>query len=160
MKKELLEQLESLRIDVDVETQYCDPTGELRARYEKANEMLDECIAIIDKSVIDNYNYYEDEKERIYDYCRENDLSLTDEDLADKLWDVDYITGNQTGYDTEENCQIYVGQNLDLAKEALDSFGVRFRDIPEDSPATYIDATIRCYLLAMLIEELQEEATL
>ena len=44
MKKELLEQLESLRIDVDAETQYCDPTGELRARYEKANEMLNECI--------------------------------------------------------------------------------------------------------------------
>ena len=160
MKKELLEQLESLRIDVDAETQYRDPTGELRARYEKANEMLDECIAMVDKYVIDNYNYYEDEKSRIYDYCRENNLSLTDEDLVDKLWDVDYITGNQTGYDTEEKCQVYVGQNLDLAQEALDSFGTSFKDIPEDNPATYIDATIRCYLLAMLIGELQEEDTL
>lgn len=160
MKKELLEQLESLRIDVDIETQYCDPTGELRARYEEANKMLDECIDIVNKSIIDNYNYYEDEKERIYNYCRENNLSLTDEDLIDKLWDVDYITGNQTGYDTEENCKVYVGQNLDLAQEALDSFGTSFKDIPEDNPATYIDATIRCYLLAMLIGELQEEDTL
>jgi len=160
MKKELLEQLESLRIDVDTETQYCDPTGELRARYEKANEMLDECIAIVDKYMVDNYNYYEDEKGRIYDYCRENGLSLTDEDLVDRLWDVDYITGNQTGYDTEENCQIYVGQNLDLAKEAFDAFGTTLKDIPEDNPAIYIDATIRCYLLQILIWELQGENTL
>lgn len=160
MKKELLEQLESLRIDVDVETQYRDPTGELCTRYEKANDMLDECIAIVDKYVIDNYNYYEDEKSRIYNYCRENNLSLTDENLVDILWDVDYITGNQTGYDTEENCQVYVGQNLDLAQEALDSFDISFKDISEDNPAIYIDTTIRCYLLAMLIEELQEEVIL
>ena len=159
MKKELLDALESLRIDIDTETRYCDPTGELCTRYEKANDMLDECIAIVDKYVVDNYNYYEDEKSRIYDYCRENNLSLTDEDLVDTLWDVDYITGNQTGYDTEENCQIYVGQNLDLAKEALDSFGTSFKDIPEDNLATYIDTTIRCYLLQELIWELQEENT-
>lgn len=36
--------LEVLRIDVDTECQYCDPTGNLKKLYEGANEMLDECI--------------------------------------------------------------------------------------------------------------------
>ena len=45
--QELVQRMESLRIDVDAETQYCDPTGELRRRYERANEMLDDCIKIV-----------------------------------------------------------------------------------------------------------------
>ncbi len=49
MIDEILESMESLRIDVDAETQYCDPTGELCRRYERANEMLDECISIVKK---------------------------------------------------------------------------------------------------------------
>jgi hypothetical protein len=47
--KNILENLESLRIDVDTECQYSDPTGVLRDKYELANEMLDDCIAIIRK---------------------------------------------------------------------------------------------------------------
>jgi len=47
MINDILERMDSLRIDVDAETQYCDPTGELRRRYERANEMLDECISIV-----------------------------------------------------------------------------------------------------------------
>ena len=43
----LLEDLEALRIDIDIECQYCDPTGVLRDKYERANEMLDDCLNII-----------------------------------------------------------------------------------------------------------------
>lgn len=42
--KELIEDLETLRIDVDTECQYHDPTGVLRDKYNRANEMLDDCI--------------------------------------------------------------------------------------------------------------------
>ena len=50
--KNILEDLESLRIDVDTECQYSDPTGVLRDKYELANEMLDDCIAIVRKAII------------------------------------------------------------------------------------------------------------
>ena len=41
---ELLKNLETLRIDVSLECAYCDPTGALEREYNRANEMLDECI--------------------------------------------------------------------------------------------------------------------
>ena len=50
--KNILEDLESLRIDVDTECQYSDSTGVLRDKYELANEMLDDCIAIVRKAII------------------------------------------------------------------------------------------------------------
>ena len=40
----LIKSLEALRIDVDVECAYCDPTGALQDKYNRANEMLDDCI--------------------------------------------------------------------------------------------------------------------
>lgn len=43
----ILANLESLRIDVNSECQYRDPTGGLREKYERANEMLDECIETV-----------------------------------------------------------------------------------------------------------------
>ena len=48
----LLEDLEALRIDIDAECQYCDSTGVLRNKYERANEILDDCLNII-KEVVD-----------------------------------------------------------------------------------------------------------
>ena len=48
----ILADMEAFRIDVDCETSYCDPTGELRRRYERANEMLDECMSIVVKHLI------------------------------------------------------------------------------------------------------------
>ena len=50
----LLKDLETLRIDVDVECQYCDPSGTLRDKYERANEMLDDCLSIIKETVNKN----------------------------------------------------------------------------------------------------------
>ena len=44
---ELINQMETNRIDVDAETSYCDPAGILRAKYERANRMLDECIQTV-----------------------------------------------------------------------------------------------------------------
>lgn len=50
----LIEDLEMLRINVDVECQYCDSTGVLRDKYERANEMLDDCLSIIKETVNKN----------------------------------------------------------------------------------------------------------
>lgn len=41
---DIIERLESERIDVDSECAYCDPTGALEKEYRRANEMLDDCI--------------------------------------------------------------------------------------------------------------------
>lgn len=46
-ENKLLEELEVLRIDVAAECQYQDPTGALQDKYERANEMLDECIDLV-----------------------------------------------------------------------------------------------------------------
>lgn len=44
MEEEIIECLEGNRINIEVECAYCDPTGALRREYERANEMLDDCI--------------------------------------------------------------------------------------------------------------------
>lgn len=49
MGEELLANLESLRIDIDSEC-YNDSTGALRDKYQRANEMLDDCISVIKKA--------------------------------------------------------------------------------------------------------------
>lgn len=46
---EILKDFEALRIDIESECQYGDPTGILRDKYERANEMLDDCIEILKK---------------------------------------------------------------------------------------------------------------
>ena len=46
---ECIQEMESLRIDIESECQYRDPNGMLRDKYERANEMLDDCIEIIKK---------------------------------------------------------------------------------------------------------------
>lgn len=48
-ENKLLEELEALRIDVAAECQYRDSTGALQDKYERANEMLDECIDCVRK---------------------------------------------------------------------------------------------------------------
>lgn len=49
MGEKLLATLESLRIDIDSEC-YNDSTGALRDKYQRANEMLDDCISVIKKA--------------------------------------------------------------------------------------------------------------
>lgn len=44
--EELIKEMELYRIDVETEC-WNDKTGELRRRYERANEMLDDCINVV-----------------------------------------------------------------------------------------------------------------
>ena len=103
--------------------------------------------------------YIEDEKINFKEYTKE-DLY---EKLSDELWDVDKITGNGPfGYASEEQCAKYVGDNLKLAFEALREFETRLKDVPDDFPAKYMDATVRCYLfhtvLGQVLDDLYEKS--
>ena len=48
MISELIDRLETLRINLDAEAWY-DPTGEITRRCQRANEMLDDCINVVKK---------------------------------------------------------------------------------------------------------------
>ena len=55
IRDEIIDNMEGLRIDIDTECSYRDPTGHLRDKYERANEMLDDCLEIV-KRVLNNIN--------------------------------------------------------------------------------------------------------
>lgn len=110
------------------------------------------------------YNYLESIKEDVKDYLKENynvetieEINEIDTDnLSDELFVEDSVTGNASGsytfstYQAEKN----LCHNLDLLKEALESFGsnIDYLESPEAC-----DVTIRCYLLGSAIEEAIEE---
>ena len=59
MLTDVIAAMESLRIDVDTECEYQDKSGVLRDKYERANEMLDDCLKIVRA-------YYKDEVSKAY----------------------------------------------------------------------------------------------
>ena len=100
------------------------------------------------------YNYKEEEIKDILDYI-DTEVNLKeyeDEEelfyyLYNELWDEDTVTGNQSGYMTEKEHEHFIAENFQLVKDAMESFGYRVKDIPNEKPCTWIDTTIRCYLL-------------
>ena len=111
----------------------------------------------------DCYNYYEVVKNDIKEYIKENNIDVTSEDfdrddLCDRLWVSDSVTGNASGSYTfstrkaEEN--LY--HNWDLLKEALEEFGQADANILEKG-AEWCDVTIRCYLLGQCLDEVIDE---
>lgn len=112
------------------------------------------------------YNYLENVKEDVKEYLKnsynvetvEEIEEIDKDDLYDELFVEDSVTGNGSGsytfstYEAEEN----LCHNLDLLKEALETFG---RDYDEalEKGAEYCDVTIRCYLLGNAIEEAIQE---
>ena len=107
------------------------------------------------------YNYIEEMKDDIIFFMKDNELDWSDyedeSDLLDELWEEDCITGNgPEGYASEEECREFVGENLDLALEALYEYETDFNVIKahRNEIYSYLDATIRCYLLSRVIHEL------
>ena len=110
------------------------------------------------------YNYLKSIKEDVKNYLEENYNVETIEEinkidtnnLYDELFVEDSVTGNASGsytfstYQAEEN----LCHNLDLLKEALESFGsdIDYLESPEAC-----DVTIRCYLLGQVIPDVLEE---
>lgn len=119
---------------------------------------------------MERYDYYETVKNDIKEYIKDHDIDVTSEEfdrdeLCDRLWIADSVTGNASGsytfnaYQAEEN----LCHNWDLLKEALEDFGQTDVNILEKGPE-WCDVTIRCYLLSQclyeVIDELEEEETI
>lgn len=111
----------------------------------------------------DRYDYYEVVKNDIKEYIKKHDIDVTSEDfdrddLCDRLWVSDSVTGNASGsytfnaYQAEEN----LCHNWDLLEEALEEFGQTDVNILEKG-AEWCDVTIRCYLLGQCLDEVIDE---
>ena len=107
------------------------------------------------------YDYRKAMKEDILSYIEENgvDLSLSFEELYEQLyeemWDNNDITGNgsRLGYTMgdEDEAWSYVAENRELLIEAADDFEADCRQFFKEPIEA--DATIRCYLLDLILEE-------
>lgn len=107
------------------------------------------------------YNYYNEMENDIRNYLEyEYDLQNYDDfdavynDLYDRLWMADSVTGNASGsytfstYGAEEN----LCHNMELLIYACNEFGLSLGDAVE-SGAEYCDVTIRCHLLGSVLWE-------
>lgn len=111
-----------------------------------------------------NYNYREAMVSDILDYIRE-EITLSEysnrddltEDLNDRLWICDSVTGNASGSYTfnRSTAKEYVLDNVDDLHEACEEFCVDDSDIGRHflhEDWEWMDTTIRCHLLQECIE--------
>lgn len=91
-------------------------------------------------------------------WLRDDNRDDIEEDLNDRLFVEDSVTGNASGsytfntWQAEEN----LCHNLDLLGEALSAFGCG-SDYLAENGAEACDVTIRCYLLGQAISEVLYE---
>lgn len=108
---------------------------------------------------MEKYDYLSAVESDVREYIENNvnfhdysDLDEMKEDLNEKLFVEDSVTGNASGSYTFNNwkAEEYLCHNLDLLAEANEEFGGS-SDILSDG-AEMCDVTIRCYLLGQAIE--------
>ena len=108
---------------------------------------------------MEKYDYLSAVESDVREYIENNvnfhdysDLDEMKEDLNEKLFVEDSVTGNASGSYTFNTwkAEEYLCHNLDLLAEANDEFGGS-SDILSDG-AEMCDVTIRCYLLGQAIE--------
>lgn len=108
---------------------------------------------------MEKYDYLSAVESDIREYIENNvnfhdysDLDEMKEDLNEKLFVEDSVTGNASGSYTFNTwkAEEYLCHNLDLLAEANEEFGGS-SDILSDG-AEMCDVTIRCYLLGQAIE--------
>lgn len=122
---------------------------------------------------MERYDYLEqvtsDVKDAIYERYDVNELAVEledresfEEDLNERLWCDDSVTGNASGsyYCNAWKAEEALCHNLDLLGEALSEFGCK-PDYMAENGAEACDVTIRCYLLPQAIsaalDEIEEE---
>ena len=107
---------------------------------------------------MEKYDYLSAVESDVREYIENNvdfhdysDLDEMEEDLNEKLFVEDSVTGNASGSYTFNAWQAeeYLCHNLDLLAEASEEFGGN-SDILSDG-AEACDVTIRCYLLGQAI---------
>ena len=109
-----------------------------------------------------NYDYMQALISDIEDFLIMNDINICDLDeeeydnLYDELWDVNSVTGNLSGYTSEEQATEWVGQNLRLALLAMLENGYDKIDLTRKNLATFIDTVIRTYLLGDALAKVKE----
>lgn len=108
---------------------------------------------------MEKYDYLSAVESDVREYIENNvnfhdysDLDEMKEDLNEKLFVEDSVTGNASGSYTFNNwkAEEYLCHNLDLLAEANEAFGGS-SDILSGG-AEMCDVTIRCYLLGQAIE--------
>ena len=108
---------------------------------------------------MEKYDYLSAVESDVREYIENNvnfhdysDLDEMEEDLNEKLFVEDSVTGNASGSYTFNTwkAEEYLCHNLDLLAEANEEFGGS-SDILSDG-AEMCDVTIRCYLLWQAIE--------
>lgn len=107
------------------------------------------------------YDYREAMREDVKNALEEMETTgKTQDEIYDELWIDDSVTGNASGSYTFNSFKAreYVAGNEDLLVEALEEFGAdegQYKKALID--AEYADVTIRCYLLAEVLDEVYEE---
>lgn len=141
-------------------------------RLERENERIN-CLLDELRSKIESYSYnyehavYTDAKAEIEEMLKNGEIVLSDytsrpddfeEDIYDRLWICDSVTGNGSGSYTFNTyrAEMYLAHNWDLLQEALDEFGVNGEDILEHGPE-WCDVTIRCHLLRNAIAQIVDD---
>jgi len=104
------------------------------------------------------YDYFDNVKEDIKSYIKDNYENLEDIDkdsLYDDLFIEDAVTGNASGsyYCNAWKAEESICHNMDLLKEACDEFGC----ITDLESAEAMDVTIRCYVLGQCLDKALEE---
>lgn len=104
-----------------------------------------------------SYDYREAMRNDIREWLKENGETVTEanrDDIYDRLWVADSVTGNASGsytfstWQAEEN----IAHNWDLLAEAMTEFGAGDENVIEKG-AEWCDVTIRCYLLGEILGE-------
>lgn len=109
------------------------------------------------------YDYFENVKEDVKDYIKENFDNLEDinkESLYDDLFIEDSVTGNASGsyYCNTWKSEEAICHNMDLLGEALEEFGYSTEEVNVfEKGAEWADVTIRCYVLGQVIDDAIEE---
>lgn len=113
---------------------------------------------------MEKYNYFESVKNDVLNYIKCEGIEVSNEnrdevaeDLNDRLFVSDSVTGNASGsytfntWEAEEN----LCYNMDLLGEALSEFGCDLSYLEKGAEAC--DVTIRCYLLGSAISAALDE---
>ena len=112
-----------------------------------------------------NYNYYEAVKEDIKNFIEWEGIEVTQdnkdellEELNERLWCDDSVTGNGSGsytfnaWQAEEN----LCHNMDLLRIACEDFGGNLEEWVKRG-AEHCDVSIRCYLLYGCLSDVLDE---
>ena len=120
----------------------------------------------------DNRTYFEQVKADVEQYMEEHEqyFDMSDyrdaddfrNDIYEKMWIADSVTGNGSGSYTFNSYEAkeHVLNDMDTVREALNEFCVDAQEIGErflNEDWEYLDVTARCYVLGLAVGEYIEE---